>query len=614
MNFLKKISSASWIAVLDVLVLLVGLGLYELGYGSLQKTVFMVALIILALPLWFGIIDDIFHQKFGVDLIAGLAIVGAWLLGQSVAGLVVVLMLSGGQTLESFAMNQAKRELTRLLARAPQTALKKVGERYEKISIDQVIPGDEIMIKSGEIIPVDGTIISGISLVDESSITGESIPVEKIVGSLVVSGTENTSGVLVIRAEKKASESRYAKIVTLVKNAQESRAPLVRLADQYAVFFTGITLGIGFLSYVIFQDPVRVLAVLVVATPCPLILATPIAIISGMSRSAKRGVIIKQGGALEILARVKTMMFDKTGTITVGVPSVVGITTFAPDYDVLQIAVSLDHGSSHILARSLEHHAKTKTIQLVPVEKFQEVFGDGVFGVINQQEFFLGKFEYLEKTQQIIADEVRTFYTHEKDAGHMMVFLASKEHIVGAISFADTVRDDAVGMFRALTNHGVTTVMVTGDHAPVAQSIAQSVGITTVHADCTPEEKVNLVDEMVKNHGPVAMVGDGINDAPALARADVGIAIAHHGDTATSDAADMVVLHGSIERVVETYQIAQKTVSIAKQGMIIGIGLSIIAMIVAMFGLIAPLPGAILQEGIDIIVILGALRVLFVKI
>lgn len=613
MQTLKKLSLSSWVAIGDTIILLIGLGLYLSGHGVTQAALFKVSLVILALPLWLEIIDDITHKKFGVDLIAGIAIAGAWFMGQSLAGLVVVLMLSGGQALEAYAMRKAQYELTRLLARAPRTAQKKNGSEYITVSIDDIVPGDELLIKSGEIISVDGIVTSGTSFVDESSITGESVPIEKSIGSMVISGTENTSSSLIIRAEKNAAESRYAKIVALVKSAQDSRAPMVRLADKYAVVFTGITLLLAVVTYVLFRDPIRVLAVLVVATPCPLILATPIAIISGMSRAAKRGVIIKDGGALEVFSRVRTMLFDKTGTITVGTPQVVAVHHFTGRNDGAIIAASLDHGSSHVLARALELHAQKQGLVLKSVTAFQESFGEGVFGTIEQESFFLGKLEYVARQGVSITDQVKMYQEQEKTAGHMTVFLATTQEVIAAVTFADMVRTDVHDLFSNLNEQGVTTVMVTGDHEDVAQKIASEAAITEVHADCEPEDKVRIVEDAVNRHGPVAMIGDGINDAPALARADVGIAMAHHGDTATSDAASIVVLHGSLGRVVETYHIAQKTITIAKQGIYVGMGLSIIAMIVAMMGYINPLSGALLQEGIDVVVILGALRVLVAR-
>ena len=470
------------------------------------------------------------------------------------------------------------------------------------------------MVKSGEIISVDGSIISGQTLVDESSITGESVPVEKIPGSLVMSGTENTTGMIVITASKSASESRYAAIVTLVKTAQESRAPIVRLADKYAVFFTIVTLILGAIAYLVSHDFVRVLSVLVVATPCPLILATPIAIISGMSRAAKRGVIVKQGGALETLGHTRTMFFDKTGTITVGTPTVVAVSSWVSGYDVISIAASVDHGSSHVLARSLDRYAQEKNVRLLPVTDFKEVFGQGVTATVQGQSFFLGNPDHLATRMIQLSDAIKNDIQTAQDSGMMSIVLTTDTEPIGMISFADTVRSDAIGIFKRLSQAGISTEMLTGDRESVAQSIAQSVGIDVVHAKCSPEDKVSFVESALATSGPVAMIGDGVNDAPALARADVGIAIAHDGDTASSDAADIVILHGSVERVVEAYFIARKTVAIAKQGIFVGIGLSIGLMILAIIGLIPPLIGALLQEGIDVIVILGALRVLFVDV
>ena len=309
---IQSYSLSTLIAIIDCLILIVGFFLYFFEYKELLLEIFKISILILALPLWVSIIRDILKRHFGVDLIAGIAILGAFLLDQYLPGLVLILMLSGGQALETYAMRKASFELSKLLERSPTHATKKDNGIYKEISVDEINPNDEILVKSGEIIPVDGIVIEGISLINESSLTGESLPIEKTTGSFVSSGTENTNGNILIRATKIAQESRYAKIVSLVKNAQESKAPIVRLADRYAVVFTFITFGISLLTYLIFHDWIRVLAVLVVATPCPLILATPIAIISGMSRAAKFGIIVKNGGALENLAEVKTILFDKT--------------------------------------------------------------------------------------------------------------------------------------------------------------------------------------------------------------------------------------------------------------------------------------------------------------
>jgi heavy metal translocating P-type ATPase len=607
---MKQWSLATWVASIDALVLLAWGVMPLVGFAETRSMVAMVALVLLALPLWIEIIRDMMKGHFGVDLIAGLAIVGAWLLNESLAGLVIILMLSGGQALEAFAMRKAHAELTRLLARAPSVATKKTSSGYEMVPVDHIVPEDVVMVKSGEVIPVDGVVVEGESLVDESSITGESVPVEKKVGSFAISGTENTNSVIHIKAEKRASESRYASIVRLVKNAQDSRAPMVRLADRYAVVFTGITLLLAGLSYAVFQEPIRALAVLVVATPCPLILATPIAIISGMSRAAKRGVIVKDGGALETLSRVKTVLLDKTGTLTLGTPTVGSVVAFSGEEDIVALAASLDQGSSHILARSLVSYAHERSVVLEQVEGFKEVFGEGVEGIINGTTYRLGKLSYLQHALKLISDTAQDFYTQQKNAGGMTVFLAKEDHIVGAIAFTDEVRSDADEAVKMLEQNKVTVAMVTGDHEVVAQKVAASVGIRVVHADCQPEEKLALVSDAVAHHGPVAMIGDGVNDAPALARADVGIAVADHGDTASSEAASMVVIKGSLQAIADTYALSRMTIRIAQQGIIVGMSLSIIAMIVAALGYLDPLPGALLQEGIDVVVILGALRVL----
>jgi heavy metal translocating P-type ATPase len=611
---MKQWSLATWVAMIDALVLIAWGVLPLVGFQDARPMMATIALSILALPLWIEIIRDMAKGHFGVDLIAGLAIIGAWLLNESLAGLVIILMLSGGQALEAFAMRKAHAELTRLLARAPSVATKKTSSGYEMVPVDQIVPEDVVMVRSGEIIPVDGVVVEGESLVDESSITGESVPVEKKVGSFAISGTENTNSVIHIKAEKRASESRYASIVRLVKNAQDSRAPMVRLADRYAVVFTAVTLVLAGLSYAVFREPVRALAVLVVATPCPLILATPIAIISGMSRAAKRGVIVKDGGALETFSRVRTVLLDKTGTLTLGTPTVAEVVAFSQGEDVVLLAASLDQGSSHILARALVSYARERASVLMPVSGFKETFGEGVEGSIDGEMYRLGKLSYVQEVLGVVSDEAQSFYRQQKEAGGMAVFLAKGNRVIGAVSFADQVRSDADEAVKTLEANGVVVAMVTGDHQAVAQKVAASVGIHTVHADCEPEKKLALVADAVANHGPAAMIGDGVNDAPALARADIGIAVADHGDTASSEAASMVVIKGSLQAVADTYAVSRMTIRVAKQGIMVGMSLSIIAMIAAALGYLDPLPGALLQEGIDVVVILGALRVLAIRL
>ena len=612
---IKRFPFSTWIAIVDALILILGGILFFYGYKEYTGHIFKFATFILALPLWYAILRDIFKMKFGVDLIAGVAILGAWILGQHLAGLIIILMLSGGEALEAYAMDRAKFELTKLLQKSPTHATKKVGEKYIEISVDEIIPGDEILIKSGEIMPVDGVVISGSSLVDESNLTGESLPIEKTAGSLISSGTENTTGSLLIKAEKIAKESRYAKIILLVKEAEESKAPIVRLADKYAIVFTLITAVVATFTWFLFHDSLRVLAVLVVATPCPLILATPIAMISGMSRSAKSGIIVKNGGALESLSRVRTILFDKTGTITVGTPEIEEINSLdGEDKNLLSIAASLDHGSSHILARSIVNKALLENALLYKVSNFKEIFGQGVEGTIESMKYLLGKLAFIKSQNIYIPKKIEDSHNKYHDEGKMIVYISRGIEVIGSIVFSDKARKDAEGIFEKLrTDYGISTAMLTGDHENVALRIANQVGIKDVYAECKPEDKVAIVGKASKINGLVAMVGDGINDAPALARADVGIAMAFHGDTSSSYAADIAIMHNSIKRVADVYYIAKKTVNIAKQGIFLGIGLSIIAMVFAGLGYISPVSGALLQEVIDVMVILGALRVLRIK-
>jgi P-type E1-E2 ATPase len=406
-NFLKKYSLATYIAFLVIIVGLIGLILYTQGHSAATNILFFYSAIILACPLWFEILKSMKEGEFGVDLIAGIAILTSIIFGQPLTGLVIVLMLSGGQSLEIYAMHRAKRELTNLLQRTPTKTIKIVNGEYIDVSVDDIQKGDLILVKSGEIITVDGIVHEGESLVDEASITGEAMPILKGIGTSVISGTENTTGSLVIQATSIAAESRYASILALVREAAESKSPIVRMADKYAVFFTIVTFVMAGLAWILTKNTSNVLAVLVVATPCPLILATPIAMISGMSRMAKNGIIVKNGAAIESLALSRNMFFDKTGTITIGTPEVVEFKTLNNNFDIVTLAASLQSGSSHILAKAITNYAKEKNISILTTKNFREHFGEGVTGNIDNQDFVLGKLEFITNNNISITEEIR---------------------------------------------------------------------------------------------------------------------------------------------------------------------------------------------------------------
>ncbi len=434
-----------------------------------------------------------------------------------------------------------------------------------------------------------------------------------------MSGSINTTNPLEINTLKIASDSKYEQIIRLVKEAEESRAPVVRLADRYSVWFSFITFTLAALAWFSSHEPLRLLAVLVVATPCPLILATPIAIISGISRSASRGIIVKNGGALETLAEVNAFIFDKTGTLTLGQPKVVGIKTFNEGFsetDILNTAASLDQVSAHILARSLLTHArKENNFRTIYPESFKETFGEGVSGSIAGKLYHFGKLQFLRTSGVVINSLAEDEHKKTQDQGKIAVYLAAENELIGAIYFADIIRKEIKALFSDFKKQGLDKlVMLTGDKKNVADIIARELGLDDIHAEALPEDKVKEVKEHQQEFGKVAMVGDGVNDAPALAAADVGIALGGHGQSAGSNSGDIVITIDNLERVGEAFIIAKRVLRIAKQGIFIGIGASIVLMIFASFGYIQPVYGALLQELLDVIVILNALRVNFQKV
>jgi len=592
--------------------------LHWFNYEDLDQQVWFFTLIIGSLPLLYKIIKDLLQKKIGVDLIAIVAIFASIWAQQYLAGVVILLMLSGGEALESFAQFRAKRELTQLLNRAPVIAhIKQENNKITDIDVSEVKIGDIIVIKAGEVVPVDGVVVKGISNLDEAVITGESLPVEKTVASMVFSGSVNKERILEIRAIKKSADSKYQTIVQLVKEAQNIQAPVIRLADKYALFFNGATFLLAILTWILFKDPIRVLAVLVVASPCPLILATPIAMISGISKAASRGVVIKNGTALEKLGLVKGLVFDKTGTLTLGAPEVVKVLSVSElsDDEILKISASLDQLSVHILARSLIKCAQEKLVELDYPENFKEIFGQGVTGEINKRSYFFGKLKYIISQKINVIDEVIKSHQNFQQEGKMIVYLADEKNLLGYVVFSDIVRPETKDMFSLIKKHSISKIiMLTGDKKMVAENIAKAVGINEYYAELLPEDKAELVKTIQKKYGPMAMVGDGVNDAPAMAVSSVGIAIAEHGATATSEVSDVVIMVNNMHRVHDAIHIAQRTMKIAKQGIFVGIGVSIALMVLALFGFIAPVAGAVMQEVLDVVVIINALRLNFEKI
>ncbi len=578
---------------------------------STAHALLLFTLLFGSLPLAYQILASFARRHFGIDIIAILAIISAALLQEYLVGIVILLMLSTGEALEYFAFQRARKEITDLIAKAPTSAHKKEGETLLDVSLDTIAIGDTIIVRPGEIIPIDGTISKGETTVDESALTGESLPLEKCASMNVMSGSINQSGIIEVRATATSQNSQYEHIIRLVKEAQVNEAPFVRLADAYSARFTLITLGFALLAWLLSGDSLRVLAVLVVATPCPLILATPIAFASGISRAAKRGIMIKNGGALENLGNARSFVFDKTGTLTLGTPQVQFIDAHTlPQEDIVRIAASLEQFSAHIIAHSLTDYAKKKNVKVTLPEHFEEIIGKGVCGTIEGTRYFLGSLSFLESQGVSISHTITLKHETSKDLGIMIAYLATKEAIVGDIHFSDIIRPEIPYLFRSLHALGIEKiVMLTGDKEKVAKHIAMQAGITEYRSQCLPEDKLREIHALKQSSSPVIMVGDGINDAPALVAADMGIALGSRGSTAASEAGDVVITVNTLERVVEAFHIGKRVLTVARQGIFIGIGCSILLMFLAAFGIIPPVLGAILQEIIDVITILNALRV-----
>lgn len=608
--YLKKQSLYAYVAIFVCISLCVSLVYFLTGNQTASTNTLVYTLVLGSLIVWYSLFKELSKGSFGVDVIAGVALIGTFIIEQYLAGVVVLLMLSGGQLFEIYAVRRARKELSSLLTRTPVVAHYKQGDSVQDIPINSVTVGMHIIIKAGEIVSVDGTIIEGETTINESSLTGESIPVHKRKGSTVYAGTENMHGVIIVVANTEAKESRYSAIIRLVEQAEKSKSPLVRLADTYSLYFTGITFIIALIAWFISYDITRVVAVLVVATPCPLLLATPIAIVSGMSKASKKGIIIKHGEALETLARTETFVFDKTGTITLGVPEVaevVSLKRYSKDA-IISIAASLDQLSAHILAQALLTHARLKKSKLSYPEHFEESIGEGAYGSVDGKFYAFGKQSFIEKRIPSLKEAMDTFHQEAIQSGRLVVFLANSKSLIGVIFFEDSPRKEAGALFKKLEKLGISKlVMLTGDKKERAEAIAETLHIHEVISECPPEGKLRYIKKFQKNHTLVAMVGDGINDAPALSGADVGIALGTHGQTAASDVADIVILSSSVGKVYDGVHIAKKTIRLAKQGILLGIGASTLAMIASAGGHITPLAGVLLQEGIDVIVILNAL-------
>ena len=559
------------------------------------------ALGIAAVELW-RMIRRLRDGVFGIDVLAIIAIVATVAVGEYVASLIVVLMLTGGQALEDYAEGAAERELTLLLDREPREAHRLEPDgTVRDIPVDAVAIGDLLLVRSGEVVPVDGILRSSATSFDESSLTGESLPVAKLPGDPVASGSVTGVVASTIEATALARDSQYQAIVALVKGARADRAPTVRLADRYAVPFTIVSLVIAGTAWVLSGDPGRFAEVLVLATPCPLLLAAPIAFLGGMSRAARSGVVVKNGGVLEILSRARTVVFDKTGTLTAGRPRITEVDARDGDADrLLALVASAEQASSHVLAASVVEEARARGLTLRPVLSAREAEAEGVAAQLDDAHVEVGTLEFIRRRDASTAETTG-------GPGELVIYVAVDGAFAGTVRAADTVRPESPGTVAALRDLGIDEIlMLTGDARSTAEHVADVTGITRVRAECRPADKVSTVRDTPAR--PVVMVGDGVNDAPALAVAEVGIAMGARGASAASEAAGAVVLVEDLATIPRVIRIGRDTVRIALQSIWLGIGLSLALMLVATTGLIPATVGAGLQEVVDLLTILNALR------
>lgn len=599
---LLRIARRYWVVTLTLGIGLLGLVLALAGVGAAVPWIFGGYALAIAAWQAVGMVRDILRGHWGLDILAVTAIVATVLVGEYVAALVVVLMLTGGEALEDYANRRAKRELDALLTRAPQLAHRVEGDEIVEVRADDVRPGDVLLVRPSEIVPVDATLRSAEAAVDESSITGESVPVEKVAGDPVLSGSVNGQAAVEVVATATAADSQYQQIVALVAEAAASKAPVVRLADRYAVPFTVFSLALAGVAWWVSGDPVRFAEVLVLATPCPLLIAAPVAFIGGMSRAARNGVIVKGGGVLEQLSSARTAVFDKTGTLTYGTPTLVAVRPengFGAD-ELLTAVASAEQYSSHVLATSIIAAAHDRGLHLDEAEWAREAATNGVQARVGGREVVVGKFRFVAEHAP---DAARTPIA----PGELAVYVAIDGRFAGALLASDRLRDNARATLERLDELGVhQTMMLTGDAQATADHIAAELGITRVRADCLPADKVQEVAGIAER--PVIMVGDGVNDAPVLAAADVGIAMGAKGATAASESASAVILVDDISRTAKAVEIGRDTVRIALQSIWLGIIVSVALMLVAAFGVIPAVVGALLQEVVDLATILAALR------
>lgn len=610
--FVRSFEGALAVASLVAIATHLLLGALDVG-GRFADAPLWAVVVAGGAPLVWQVVRALLRREAGADLLAAVSVVAAVLLGEWLVAAIIVLMMSGGEALETAATARASATLDALARRSPTVAHRlrddDLSGGTEDVEAEQVAPGDLVAVLPHELCPVDGVVVAGHGSMDESYLTGEPYVVPKSVGSPVLSGAVNATTVLTVRATARSTDSRYAKIVSVLRQAEEDRPPIRRLADRLGAWYTLLALTLGAAGWVVSGEPHRFLAVVVVATPCPMLIGVPVAMIGAISLAAKRGIILRNPAVLEQLDRVETVMFDKTGTLTYGRPAVTEVLTApgADAADVMAAAAALEAYSRHPLASAVVEHARTHRLAAPPVAAVTEEPGRGLLGEVGGRHVRL-----TNRAGAVAVDAGAAALLPGTTSGLEAVVLVDDAY-AATIRFRDQPRSDAVDFIAHLPHHHgiVRSMIVSGDRESEVRYLADLVGVDEVHAGVSPERKLELVRQH-GSHGPTLFLGDGINDAPAMAAATVGVAFGAGSDV-TSEAADAVVLDSSLERVDDLLHIGRRMRRIALQSAVGGIGLSAVGMGLAVAGQLTPVAGAVAQEVIDLLAILNAARVALVR-
>lgn len=587
--------------------LLAGLALSLTGEADLAQWVWLAGVLPVLAALGIEILRSLSRGEVGLDIVAALSMTAALVFGENLAAAVVALMYSGGTFLEGFAEGRARREMRDLLSRVPRHATRHRDGTLEDVPLDDIAPGDRLLIRQGDVVPVDGTVAAGVAFLDTSALTGESLPVRTGAGGEAMSGSTNAGEAFDLIAARPARDSTYAGIVRLVEEAQASKAPMARMADRWSLGFLAVTVALAFAAWWLTGDPIRAVAVLVVATPCPLILAVPVALVAGLSRAAHFGVLIKGAAPLEAMGRIRTLILDKTGTLTDGRPRIVSIDSHGgmAEDEILRLAAALDQATQHPVAQAIVAAAHERGLVLPIPEEIKETPGEGLTGRVEGRQVVVGGHGFVASLTLAPAVDYPA-----QSAGSVLVAVGVDGVLVGHLVMADPLREGIHDMLAGLRNQGISRILLaTGDRREVAETVTRGLGLDGVHAGLAPERKVEVVLSESRL-GPVMMVGDGVNDAPALAAAHVGVAMGARGAAASAEAADVVLMVDRIDRLVPGMAIARGARRIALESVVAGIGLSVAGMVAAALGYLTPVQGALIQEAIDVAVILNALRAL----